>query len=100
MELSAEQMDALQQAAENLKEIFENLKEKFIELMQKVVDVLTPFLKKAMKWIQDGWRAAVYEKAKAAGLMKCYHLAFYARKRRTRKKNLKRILNVWEEDDE
>ena len=48
MEITAEQMDAIRDAAEALKEIFENLKEKFRELCKKIVDVLTPYLQKVM----------------------------------------------------
>ena len=56
MEITAEQMDAIRDAAEALKEIFENLKEKFRELCKKIVDVLTPYLQKVMRWARDAWR--------------------------------------------
>ena len=35
----------------------------------------------------------------AAGFERCYHLAFFARKRRTRKKNLKRLLKSMEDEE-
>lgn len=50
MEITAEQMDAIRDAAEALNEIFENLKEKLRELVKKIVDVLTPYLQKVMRW--------------------------------------------------
>jgi hypothetical protein len=53
-----------------------------------------------MGWVRDAWRACLKAHAKAAGLERCYHLAFYARKRRTRKKNLKRLLKGMEAENE
>lgn len=99
MEITAEQMDAIRDAAEALKEIFENLKEKFRELCKKIVDVLTPYLQKVMRWVRDAWRECLKTHARAAGLEKCYHLAFFARKRRTRKKNLRRLLESMEDEE-
>lgn len=99
MEFTAEQMDAIRDAAEVLKEIFENLKEKFRELCKKIVDVLTPYLQKVMRWARDAWRECLKAHARAAGLERCYHLAFFARKRRTRKKNLKRLLKSMEDEE-
>lgn len=99
MELTAEQMDAIKDAVEQLNNILENLKENFRELCKKIVDVLTPYLQKIMGWAKDAWRECLKAHAKAAGLEKCYHLAFYARKRRTRKKNLRRLLESMEDEE-
>ncbi|SCY03838.1 hypothetical protein [Butyrivibrio sp. INlla14] len=99
MEITAEQMDAIRDAAEALKEIFEILKEKLRELCKKIVDVLSPYLQKVMRWARDAWRECLKAHAQAAGLEKCYHLAFFARKRRTRKKNLKRLLERMEDEE-
>lgn len=103
MEITAEQMDSLRAAAEQINNIFEELKEILSELCKKIVDVLTPYIRKAMEWAKEWakeWqRYCLRVHAKAAGLEKCYHLAFFARKRRTRKKNLKRLLKSMEDDD-
>jgi phage-related protein len=82
MEITAEQMDVIRDATEVLREIFENLKEKFRELVKQIVDVLTPYLQKVMRWVRDVWIACLKAHARAAGMEKCYHLAFFARKRR------------------
>lgn len=100
MDLTAEQLDSIEQAAECLKNIFEKLKEIFREFARKIVDVLTPYLQKVMGWARDAWRTCLKAHAEAAGLERCYHLAFYARKRRTRKKNLKRLLKGMEAENE
>lgn len=97
MELSINQ-DALQQAAEALSEIFEKLSEIFRELARKIVDVLTPYLRKVMKWAKETFKAMLKQQAEAAGLERCFHLAYHARKARTRKKNIKRILESMEDE--
>ena len=82
-----------------LSEAIEEIKEIFLEFCRKIVDVLTPYLKKVMRWVRDAWRECLKAHAKAAGMEKCYHLAFFARKRRTRKKNLKRLLKSMEDEE-
>jgi len=99
MEITAEQMDAIRDATETLKEIFESLKEKLRELVKQIVDVLTPYLQKVMRWAKDAWRECLKAHARAAGLERCCHLAFFARKRRTRKKNVKRLLESMEDEE-
>ena len=99
MELTAEQISAIRQGAEQINEIFEKVKKIFTELIKRLVDVITPYLQKVMGWIKKSWREALKAHAKAAGLERCFYLAFYARKARTRKKNLKRLFNVMEDEE-
>lgn len=96
--LSCETYEALGNLTETAAVFMERLKEIFRELIEKIRDVFTPCLKEAMGWVKKAYRAYIRESAKAAGLEKCYHLAFYARKARTRKKNLKRLLENMEDE--
>ena len=99
MELTAEQVNDIHQAAEKLNEIFEKIKKIFTELIKRIVDVLTPYLQKVIGWIEKGWKEILKAHAKAAGLERCFYLAYHARKARTRKKNLKRLVESMEVEE-
>lgn len=96
--LSCETYEALGNLTEAAAVFMERLKEIFRELIEKIRDVLTPYLKEAMGWAKKAYRAYIRESAKAAGMERVGHLAIFGQKRRTRKKNLHRLLKEIEDE--
>ncbi len=86
------------EAAFEIRDAFERIKEAIIQAFKKIVDVLTPYIKKFIKWAAKAWKVYVLAYCTAAGVGRIGHLAIYGKKKRTRKKNMKRILKMMKED--